>query len=229
MTVGIIRTLCSTTTALALSAVLFSNQALALVAETEVDARVTTEQEVQADAQAEARVSTQADRAATQQELTASATQKRAQVQEQVAQRQVALQARAQERVTNLAANMSNRMEAVLERLQNITNRLESRIIKLNEQGVDTTASAAALVSAQLSLDGARAEISDIDASVYAAVSAADARAEWTTLKAKFSTVRDLLKTAHSELQQSISLLKEASVEVRSQQNTDVSSEELTD
>ena len=226
MTVGIIRTLFSTTTALGLSVVLFSNQALALVAETEVDAQVTTEQEVQADVQVEARASTQADRAALQEEITASTAEKRAAVQEQVIQRQATLEARAQERVTNLSANMSNRMEAIIARLQNISDRLESRIVKMNESGVDTTASAAAaLASAQLSLDGALAEISDIDASVYAAVSAADVRSGWATLKAKFEGIRDLIKTAHSELQRSISLLKEASVQETVQQDTEVSTE----
>jgi intracellular sulfur oxidation DsrE/DsrF family protein len=225
MTVGIIRTLFSTTTALGLSVVLFSNQALALVAETEVDAQVTTEQEVQADVQVDARASTQADRAALQEEITASTAEKRAAVQEQVIQRQATLEARAQERVTNLSANMSNRMEAIIARLQNISDRLESRIVKMNESGVDTTASAAALASAQLSLDGALAEISDIDASVYAAVSAADVRSGWATLKAKFEGIRDLIKTAHSELQRSISLLKEASVQGTVQQDTEVSTE----
>ena len=225
MTVGIIRTLFSTTTALGLSVVLFSNQALALVAETEVDAQVTTEQEVQADVQVEARASTQADRAALQEEITASTAEKRAAVQEQVIQRQATLEARAQERVTNLSANMSNRMEAIIARLQNISDRLESRIVKMNESGVDTTASAAALASAQLSLDGALAEISDIDASVYAAVSAADVRSGWATLKAKFEGIRDLIKTAYSELQRSISLLKEASVQETVQQDTEVSTE----
>lgn len=225
MTVGIIRTLFSTTTTLGLSVVLFSNQALALVAETEVDAQVTTEQEVQADVQVEARASTQADRAALQEEITASTAEKRAAVLEQVIQRQATLEARAQERVTNLSANMSNRMEAIIARLQNISDRLESRIVKMNESGVDTTASAAALASAQLSLDGALTEISDIDASVYAAVSAADVRSGWATLKAKFEGIRDLIKTAHSELQRSISLLKEASVQGTVQQDTEVSTE----
>jgi hypothetical protein len=92
----------------------------------------------------------------------------------------------------------------------------------MSDSGVDTTASAAALASAQLSLDEARTEIRNIDVSVYTAVSSADVRAGWTTLKAKFTTIKNFIKTAHSELRSSITLLKEASLEARAQQNAEV-------
>jgi hypothetical protein len=116
-------------------------------------------------------------------------------------------------------------MEAVIERLQNITNRLESRLTKLSNSGVDTTASAAALASAQLSLNAAVTEMTDIDASVYAAVSSANARSGWTTLKTKFITIKNFIKTAHREIQSSISLAKAATLEARAKQSAEVESE----
>jgi intracellular sulfur oxidation DsrE/DsrF family protein len=161
----------------------------------EVDASAEAEATVETDPQETAREDTQTDR--------------------------TTLVARAQDRVTNLAANMSNRMEAVIERLQNIATRLESRMTKMSDSGVDTTAGAAALASAQLSLDAAVTEISDIDASVYAAVSSADARTGWTTLKAKFTSIKDFIKTAHSELRSSVSLVKEASLAAQAEQSAE--------
>ena len=226
MTVVISRsliTVCTTATIVGLG-ILFAYQVHAQETEADlsVEAQATTSMET--DAQAEARANTAADRATLTEELTASTAQNRVEAQAQVAQNKAALQARAQERVTNLSANMSNRMEAVINRLQNISNRLESRIKKVNAGGVNTTASAAALASARLSLDGAMAEISDIDADVYTAFSSADVGTGWSTLKIKFSTIKNLIKTAHSELRSSISLLKEAQLEARAQQNAQVSS-----
>ena len=223
MTVVITRTLFALSTSF-LGAILclslFTTDVFAQVdasAELEAEAKIESE----TNPQQEARSNTQADRAALREELATSTAQNRIEAQQQVAHRQAALQARTQERVTNLAAKMSNRMEAVIQRLQNITTRLESRIDKLRDSGIDTTSSQAALASAQLSLDAAVLEISDIDTSVYNAVSSADARAGWTNLKAEFTTIGNSIRTAHSELQSSISLLKAASLEARAQQTVE--------
>jgi hypothetical protein len=192
------RTLCTLFTsvfAVIVCLALFSQNVLAQMPVDEVDASAEAEATVETDPQETAREDTQTDR--------------------------TTLVARAQDRVTNLAANMSNRMEAVIERLQNIATRLESRMTKMSDSGVDTTASAAALASAQLSLDAAVTEISDIDASVYAAVSSADARTGWTTLKAKFTSIKDFIKTAHSELRSSVSLVKEASLAAQAEQSAE--------
>lgn len=206
---------------------LLSNEALALVAEAEVAVSVETKPTttLQIDAQQKARANTQADRAALREELTASTAKKRAEVQEQVAKRKATLETKSQERVTALAGNMSTRMESVIKRLQNITDRLESRIIKLNDAGVNTTSSAAALASAQLSLNAAQAEISDIDVMVYEVISSNDIHTGWTSLKTKFSNIKNFIKTAHRELRTSITLLKEATLEARAQQHAQVDTE----
>ncbi len=134
--------------------------------------------------------------------------EKRAEIQENIAERRIKLQERAQERITNLAANMSNRMDAVIERIQNIINRLDSRIEKLSDRGVDTAAAEAALASAQISIDAAVAEIATIDIEVTAAVSSEDARTAWSGVKESYTTIRDHLKTAHTELRASVEALK---------------------
>jgi len=131
-------------------------------------------------------------------------------LQNPVNERQVTLQARGQERVTNLAANMSNRMEAVTARLENIAKRIETRINKLAAAGIDTQNAAAGLASARMSIEKAQTEIATIDAAVLAAVSSEDFRASWQTLKARYTIIKDHLKTAHTELRNALLELKVA-------------------
>jgi hypothetical protein len=209
MTVFLTRTLIPITTVV-LSLALLTPHVFAQVEPEDIDASVAAEAEATAQPTGaiEARASSSAEVTARGQSQRASTT----------SQRNVGLETRAQERVTNLAANMSNRMEAVVARLQNITNRLESRMGKMAD--IDTTASAAALDSAQLSLDAAITEMANIDADVAATISSADARAAWVTLKTKFITIQNFIKTAHSELGSSIALLKEASLTAETEQST---------
>ena len=184
----------------------------------------TAEQRVQASSSnsAESRINL-SDRPATPEELEAgessnrvearaefasTSAERRAEVQANVDQRKIALQVRAQERVTNLAANMSNRMEAAINRLQNVSGRIESRIEKLKARGVVTAGAENALASAQVSLNAALAEIATIDADVQAAVSSQNARAGWNQVKAKFFIIRDHITTAHTELRASVAALK---------------------
>lgn len=125
-------------------------------------------------------------------------------------ERRAALTERLQERFTNLAANMSNRMEAAITRLSNIANRLESRIDKLQANNVDTAAAEATLASARLSLNEATTALTNIDIDVAEFVSAEDARTAWTTTRTQFVTARDHIKTAHTELRATIAALKSA-------------------
>lgn len=120
----------------------------------------------------------------------------------------VQLQEKAQERVTNLAANMSNRIDAAIERLQNIIDRLSSRIEKISEQGIDTSEAEAALALAQISIDTASEAISNIDSDVANAVESEDIYTDWLEVKTTITEVKDNLKTAQTELRASVSALK---------------------
>ncbi|MCA9358509.1 hypothetical protein KC902_04590 [Candidatus Kaiserbacteria bacterium] len=143
-------------------------------------------------------------------EIASSTDAKRAEIKERVEERRTELQERAQERITNLAANMSNRMDAVIGRLNNIIDRLETRISKLTEAGIDTEEANAALASAKLSVDAAAQLIANIDTAVADAVGAEDARAGWAETKAQYTAIRDHIKTAHTELRNTVAALKAA-------------------
>ena len=131
------------------------------------------------------------------------------QVQDQ-AERQGALTARTQDRITNLAANISNRFDAIIDRLQNITDRLAVRIEKMNTEGYDTSLAQTSLGATQSALGAARAELSTIDADVAAVVGSPDPRARWQDVRSSFLSARDSIRLAHAELKNAIMHLKAA-------------------
>tara|TARA_B100000508_G_scaffold134553_1_gene125396 strand:- start:429 stop:1169 length:741 start_codon:yes stop_codon:yes gene_type:complete len=146
-------------------------------------------------------------------EIASTSAAKREGMQERVDERRAQLQERAQTRITNLAANVSNRMDAMIERLQNIIDRIDSRIDKLQENNVDTSDAEASLASAQLSVDAAAAEIANIDSLVAEVAGSEDVRAAWATLKLQYQTIKDYLKTGHTELRNTVASLKAAARE----------------
>jgi len=128
--------------------------------------------------------------------------------QQQVEERSTQLQARAQERILNLAANMSNRMEAAITRIENISIRLESRISKLSAQGIDTAEAELQLAGAKLSIEAATESIAEIDELVTSMVMGEAARKGWIEVRKTFLTTRDHLRTAQAELRASVAALK---------------------
>lgn len=126
------------------------------------------------------------------------------------AEQRIQLHERAQERILNLAANISNRMEAAITRIDTISLRLESRISKLETQGMDTTEARAALASAKLSLNAASLSIANIDELVTQTIRTDDVRKDWIEVRKAFLTTRDHLLTAQAELRTSVAALKQA-------------------
>jgi DNA repair exonuclease SbcCD ATPase subunit len=127
---------------------------------------------------------------------------------ENIAERRAALNERAQERLINLAANISNRFDATISRLRNISDRLESRANKLAATGQDVTAAQADIANARAQLDEAFTAMSTIDERVLAVAGASDARAAWQDLRAVYEQVRFQLVAARGNLQTAISLLR---------------------
>lgn len=123
-------------------------------------------------------------------------------------ERQSVLSQIRQQRITNLAANISNRMDAAITRLFSIIDRLETRIVTLTQRGVDTAAAEAALQRASLSLAEAQSLMSDIDTLVYQATTSEQPAADWQPLKEHYRTVAGLIRTTHTELRAVIAALK---------------------
>ena len=124
--------------------------------------------------------------------------------------RQAALTERSKERITNLAANISNRFDGSINRLQNIIDRLTSRIGKLKAVGVDTGAAETSLEAAQTAINSAFTAITNIDQVVADAVSAENPRAGWSAAQAVFTEAKGHVQRSHAELKNTVDNLKVA-------------------
>ena len=105
-----------------------------------------------------------------------------------------------QKRITNLASNMSNRMDAVILRFTKIATRLESRIEKMELQNIDTTEAENKLRTAKETLATAKQNISEIDTLVYNATTSERPREGWLAVRETFRTTANLLKQTQDEL-----------------------------
>jgi hypothetical protein len=132
-------------------------------------------------------------------------------VQETVApQDQAVLSERTQKRIINLAANISNRLDGISDRMTQISGRLEKRIQKQAAEGYDVTAAQNSLSAARSALETARKDLSTIDRKVVTAVGSTDPKAGWKEVRATYVIARDNIKIAHTELRNTISNLKSA-------------------
>jgi exonuclease VII small subunit len=123
-------------------------------------------------------------------------------------ERQEALSEIRQQRIINLAANISNRMDAAVERLFAIIGRLESRIAKLELAGQDTTRARTSLQSASQSLAEARGLLSDIDSAVIAATTSEEPYTAWQELRTRYQSIAERIRNTHSFLRDTLTALK---------------------
>jgi hypothetical protein len=125
-------------------------------------------------------------------------------------ERRAMLSERTQTRIVNLAANISNRFDGLIDRLEQISERLQQRIEKQRADGYDVSVAEAALVRAGAALAIAKDELAAIDEAVHDAVRSTDPKGAWPAVRQTFIRARDAIKTAHAELRVTISALKAA-------------------
>lgn len=123
-----------------------------------------------------------------------------------------ALTVAAQTRLINLAANVSNRLDAYVRRIANVTDRLESRANKLSESGLDVAPARAKIAEAKSELDKARQSLQNIDTAVNNFVKSENPRTYWQQVKATYMSARDAIKAAHRATVEALLLLKTASL-----------------
>jgi hypothetical protein len=135
-------------------------------------------------------------------------------VQEKIQRKDVAenpaLPKKSQTRVINLAANISNRFDGVIYRLENISGRLNTRIEKQASEGYDVSTARASLEAANTALRDAKQQMHGIDEAVLGAIGSTDPRGEWKTVRTKYTTARDAIKLAYTELKNTVTNLKNA-------------------
>ena len=125
-------------------------------------------------------------------------------------EKKAALREIIQQRIINLSANMSNRMEAAIERFYNIIGRLETRIEKLKQSGVDTASAAAKLREASQLLAEAKTKLNNIDGLVYSATTSTQPKSDWKVVRETYQEAGRLIRASHQALRETVALLKTA-------------------
>lgn len=113
-----------------------------------------------------------------------------------------------QARITNLTANMSNRADALIQRLENITLRVESRILKMEAEGHDTTDARTYLKEAQDALIEAKAHVAGVDAKVNAFVTAQNYWTGWFEVRDTYLETETVLTRAKKSLLNAVEDMK---------------------
>lgn len=138
------------------------------------------------------------------------------------------LSAVAQSRITNLCANLSNRMDGVTKRLQNVIDRLNSRLDKMSEEGIDVTQAKSNVKDAQIKLDLAKANLKNIDSAVAGFVGSNSPSDSWRDLKFTYLSTRDAIIAAHSLLMQAISKAEIATSQLSAPETTSTTTSSST-
>ncbi len=137
------------------------------------------------------------------------------------------LSALKQNRIVNLAANISNMIDARISRLDTIAHRLERRIAKMEQAGLDVAAAKSKVAEAHTELDFAMSVMANIDSSVKAVSTSEKPKEAWLFVKGTFVEAHASIKEVKGLLKESIMLLREAKP-VASSDETASSSEPTT-
>ncbi len=142
-------------------------------------------------------------------------TIKKEETAERIQKRKAVLQKRHKERIKNLAANISNRMEAVIIRLENIIHRFEKRMNILASRGVDITVAKESLTKAAGHLNEAKRLISGIDMTIAKVIESESPREAWQNAKKQYFEIKKHIKEAHALIRTSLQQLKQAVAETQ--------------
>ncbi len=121
-----------------------------------------------------------------------------------------ALTTAAQVRLTNLAANVSNRLDAYVRRIANVTNRLDSRAAKLADSGLDVSAAKQKITTARNEIEKAQISLNNIDTIVHNFVQSENPQTYWPSLKTTYQNAQTNIKLAHKATVETLLLLKAA-------------------
>lgn len=115
---------------------------------------------------------------------------------------------RAKERIINLAANMSNRMDATVERFEQIEARVQRRMEILVAEEFDTEQAAVHFVKAQTTLEQAKQELETIDDAVIGMIGSPTPYEMWLGTRSKYRRITTDLRTVQTALIDTVQLLK---------------------
>lgn len=115
-------------------------------------------------------------------------------------QETIALSTQTQNRIRNLAANISNRFDATIERLQQISSRVASREQKQITAGLNTAEATTQRQQGEHHLQIARSNMEHIDTRVEQAITATDPSTAWTSVHTHYTQTARELQTSYDAL-----------------------------
>ncbi|MBY0310248.1 hypothetical protein K2Q16_03835 [Patescibacteria group bacterium] len=113
-----------------------------------------------------------------------------------------------QARITNLAANVTTRLDVLTQRFEQISERLEARIALEKAAGKDTTAAEAAWADSVATLVNVKLKLSAIDGEVKSMVTSTDSYTAWGKLKISYFDISSQLGRVHQNLIIAVESLK---------------------
>ena len=113
-----------------------------------------------------------------------------------------------QTRITNLSANISNRLEATITRLEIITKRLEARMQIMNAQGLNVDEASLQLLEVHTTLNGAQRQLENIDSAVASVTGGEKPQATWAVVRTTFIETHRKVVLAKEQLSATVLLLR---------------------
>lgn len=118
-----------------------------------------------------------------------------------------------QDRFINLVRNVFNRMDGAVNRLEDISKRLDARIAILNAQGINTDQATAPLQGAKDKLALARTKLAEAKTHAEDGIVSDTPRERFTVAREEFKTIRGLIRESFIQLREALAELKDAVME----------------
>lgn len=135
-----------------------------------------------------------------------------------------------QQRITNLCANISNRLDATIARQDNIAKRLNSRIVKMRELGADTTSAETKLAEATITINTSKNTIKNIDTLINQTITSPTPKTAWLSVRTTYTETETLVKQTQEKLRMVIQLLKSPiTISTEEKEETSTSTIETTE
>lgn len=113
-------------------------------------------------------------------------------------------------RTTHLIDNSTQKMTSATGRLDDVAKRLETRLAKLSQKGVDTKIAEEALARAVRTLDEAKQAVATARTSANASLTSDSPRESFKTARTQFATARQLIRDSFISLRETINEMKDA-------------------
>ncbi len=182
------------------------------------------EAELKLKAEREAREANREGREEQKNTIKANIEAKREAVQEAVKERREAVAKQVLERLEKFISTVVTRFESAVERLDTLSARIQSRIDKLAEAGIDVSESQKSLDEAKTKIQLAKDEVAKIKPKADEVVGG-DARALYPELKEVVGKAKEAIKEAHSALIEVVKGLKPGQQKLEAKVKTEVESE----